>query len=893
MIGWHPTAYHCLDVAVVVEAILLARPVSRARCASLLGMSESDSIVLLTAMAALHDIGKFSKSFFGQTAELWPDIEGPCDQSTPRRAHTEAGYALWRNGLREHVASHLRAGDVHDLEILMAAAFGHHGRPLSVGGTIDLRPYFSRKDTRSMNSAIAFAIDAINVFCPDGIPVPPSEQRALRASWWVAGLLSTADWIGSSQKWFAYREPVDPIGDYLHVARESAARAIAAAGLVAPASAVERDFAQLTGATWSPSPIQRWALEVELPSEPALFIIEDVTGAGKTEAAQVLVHRLMAAGRASGAYWGMPTQATANAMYARQAKAIGALFDRQGGLSPSVVLSHGQARLHDDFRSTVLTGCETTGAAREDSDAEEGSESSIACSAFLADDRRAGLLADVGAGTIDQALLGVLPSRFNTIRLFALAEKVLVLDEVHAYDAYVEGEMQSLLEFQAAMGGSVVMLSATLSQRQRRAFVNAWRAGCGVSRYSADESRWRAGVEAMAVPYPLATIVNGGQGELQASPGIAPWSRRTVPVAFVHDEAVVIDRIVAASKTGQAVAWIRNTVDGCIEGARQLRAAGLEPLVFHSRFAQCDRQAIEAKVMNAFGPKSEPVDRAHVVVATQVIEQSLDLDFDMLVTDLAPIDLVIQRAGRLWRHARTNRPMGSCMQLIVLAPRHSEEPGRAWLDAVLPKTKNVYDDVGVLWRSLRVLTERPEIVTPEGIRGMVEQVYAGDDVPPSLEKAVQAATGRSAAKGAMARNFSLDVTTGYCKNYAAGWYADIHVPTRLIDEQTVLRLAKAGGDGELRPWAGGQPEDWRAWALSEVRVSSRKLGKGAQVEAQFREAVERLRAEWPKYERDVVVVPMQCFEGWSAQLTSPKGEILHARYGDEGLRMMADGHPIS
>src|SRR5690606_36223873 len=152
------------------------------------------------------------------------------------------------------------------------------------------------------------------------------------------------------------------------------------------------------------------------------------------EAAQMIVHRLMVAGRAAGAYWAMPTQATANAMYARQAAAVDLLFAAGAGPKPSLVLAHGQQRLHEGFRGTVLPGAGDLARAGTEAGGGSGDElpGTLECAAFLADDRRAALLADLGAGTVDQALLGVLPSRFNTVRLVGLADKVLVVDEAHA-----------------------------------------------------------------------------------------------------------------------------------------------------------------------------------------------------------------------------------------------------------------------------------------------------------------------------------------------------------------------------------------------------------------------------------------------------------------------------
>lgn len=875
---WHPVAYHCMDVAACMEGLLTARPQTLAHASGLLGMSGEETLRFLSALTVLHDIGKFSESFFGQVEALWPDVLGTYCAGHPKRPHTAAGYALWRDCLRARYSRRIVTGEPLDAEPLFLAAFGHHGRPLARGQTARSNEYFGSDSGR--DAAVAFAEDALAIVCATPVNAPPDwERRASRASWLVAGMVSIADWLGSNQRWFPYHPPTLDLATYWEHAAKRAHLAVREAGLLPATPAPRTTFARLTGIDREPSPVQRWAVDVTLPETAALFIIEDVTGAGKTEAAHVIVHRLMTSARASGVYWAMPTQATANAMYDRQRKTIAALFAEGGTVRPSLVLTHGQAKLHEQFRSTVLEFCTSSTDAALDSDAEGGSDSAIACASFIADDRRASLLADVGAGTIDQVLLGILPSKFNTIRLFGLAEKVLVLDEVHAYDAYMRQEIIALLRFHAALGGSAIILSATLPASLRKSLVGAWQEGSGAREIAPTTDTRGGGEGGSTEAYPLVTIVPSDGPATEWPLQAAAASRRQLPVKFVHETSDVLELICDASASGQAVAWIRNTVDSCLTAAELLRARGLEPLVFHARFAQCDRQAREREVMNVFGRDSKGADRSRVLVATQVVEQSLDLDFDMLVTDLAPIDLVVQRAGRLWRHPLRDRPPESECVLNVFAPLFTKEPDANWLDALLPNTKNVYDDAGILWRSLRTLHDCPSIDTPEGIRTMIESVYASEEVPANLERAAGAAEGRSRAQRATARNFSLRLEDGYCGDFYAGWYSDLRVPTRLIDEQTVVRLAKIDERGEVTPWTGGSREDWRAWALSEVRLSRWKLPKETAIATEQQASVEAIRVTWPKYERDVLVVPMHQSDGvWLADLTRPDRSIVRLGY---------------
>lgn len=859
-VAFHPVAYHLLDVAAVAEAIFDVRPLTRARAGWLLGIDAEKACKLLVALIALHDLGKFSPAFQVKCAELWPAALGACDPERIRGTrHTSDGFTFWDRVFAPMAADCLWPNGRAVLRALAPAIFGHHGRPVGGGA-------FGASATQVMGEAGLAAAQAcgeavLSLLHPTPIDAPDlTTERARLASWWVAGLTTVSDWVGSNQPWFAYTAPLaddSSLAAYWARARAAAERAVREAGLVAPTVSPLRTFSELTHIEREPSPAQRWASDVDLPDGPLLTIIEDVTGSGKTEAAQMLVHRLMVAGRASGAYWAMPTQATANAMYGRQAETIAELYVPGPGIGPSLVLAHGQQRLHEGFRATVL-GSASSEVVGELATSDDEMTGTAGCAAFLADDRRAALLADVGAGTIDQALLGVLPAKFNAVRLFGLSEKVLVVDEAHAYDAYMGVEVQELLRFQAALGGCAVVLSATLAREQREQMVVAWTEGTSGGARRARSWREPAMVElTRSNDYPLATLVAAdtvGETALEA----APWSSRTVPVRLVSAFDEALEYVVNAATLGGAVAWVRNTVDDCLAAADMLRARGLEPLVFHARFAQGDRQRRESEVLKLFGTGATAVDRrGRVVVATQVIEQSLDLDFDAMVSDVAPIDFLIQRAGRLRRHPHRNaeRPGGVTDELVVLAPTFVQEAPADWLSGVFKGTSRVYKDAGVLWRTVGVLSEAKAIETPNGLRVLIERVYGSAEVPEALLAAAQRAEGEESGNAAAANYATLKVTDGYDAS-AQGWVSDLRARTRLGEDYTTVRLARLLADGELAPWIGEGSPAWKAWALSEVRLHAWKVPSGSKTGARFDGAVARVRAEWGVYEQEITVLPL-------------------------------------
>ena len=739
---------------------------------------------------------------------------------------------------------------------LLRAVAGHHGRPPQERDTPLPRAVACPS---CIAAAGEFITTAFAVLEPPPLPaLAPPDRR--RLAWFLAGLTVLADWLGSARHWFP---PVPPaahanLARYWHeIALSQARRAAAGAGVLPAAVSPLTGLARLFPAIPAPRPVQAWAETVPLPAGPELFLIEDATGSGKTEAALILAHRLMVAGRGDGIFFALPTMATANAMHARLADAYGRLF--APGSHPSLVLAHGRRALNPRFTDSILEDAADP-APLPPEPADQAAPAQ--CAAWIAEDRRKVFLAEVGVGTIDQALLAVLPSRHAPLRLLGLSRRVLVIDEAHAYDAYMFEELRRLLAFHAALGGSAILLSATLTGEQQHTLGEAFRA--------TPEEPVVQGAEAA---YPLATTVSAA-GTTTTPLALAPELARSVVVERIADTAEAIGRIAAAAETGAAIAWVRNAVDDAINAAELLRQRGLGPLLFHARYAMADRLAIEATVIERFGPTSTPeVRRGKILVATQVIEQSLDLDFDLLITDLAPADLVIQRAGRLWRHPGRSRTIPG-PHLLLLTPEPVPNPPENWLGKELHRTGAVYADHSLLWRSARALLSAGEIATPGGIRPLVEAAYdrhSPHAEPAGLDRATQRAWGRwHAARGQAWQNL-LSFDHPY-ERRAGLWEPDARTPTRLGDPQRTFRLARLQAAG-IVPWP--EHEDpAHAWTLSEVSVRVARLADAAP-DPEADPLVARIKQSWPAWDQGIPVLVLRSKPTGSSQATglTPSGEL--------------------
>ncbi|MDX1998411.1 MAG: CRISPR-associated helicase Cas3' [Thermoanaerobaculia bacterium] len=860
--GFHPVVYHGLDVAASGLEILKRNPGLERRLERATGLESDPVRQWLSFGLAIHDLGKFADGFQGLDKELSARLLGRTITRDYFPRHDTMGWAIWNELIAPAQLEQLGLvpewGDARDaLRLLtpwLLAFTGHHGRPPETANFAHLVAQQVGSETR--RDLLTWLGELRELFLPAGLPFPATahERKFRQASFLVAGLAVAADWIGSNTEWFGFDAEERTLEEYWKKAQERATVAVAASGLVEARARSVAGFGVLF-ADKTPTPLQRLADEIALGTGPQLFVIEEVTGSGKTEAALTLAQRLVSAGRAEGLYFALPTMATANAMFARVERLRGSFFS-EGEHAP-VILAHSKRRL-------ALGLAET----KTEVDGEYGDGEPTAsrdCANWLARSGKSALSAPIGVGTIDQALLAVLQVRHQSLRLLGLAGKVLVVDEVHACDEYVRSVLRTLLRFHATNGGSALLLSATLPGKQRQELVDAFAAGL------AAEARSLA-----CTDYPLLTHFADGVVHEVPVAARAEVSRE-VAVELVTSEAAVDAELAAVLAVGGCAAWIKNTVTDAIETYRRLvetfGAARVE--LFHARFCFADRHDIEGRVLKRFGPAGNPEDRrGRILVASQVIEQSVDCDFDLMITDLAPIDLVIQRAGRLQRHRR-ERPAGfETPRLVVYGPEPIPEPAKDWYSAKFSGGAFVYPDTAALWRTARWLAAQGRFRMPEDARSMIEAVYDPEDATPeALARSEDRTQAASMVDRVLAAQNALKLGQGYQRT-SLDWLDDIYIPTRLGDPTVTVRFAVAGPRG-LEPFAKNEPFRWEQ---SEVTLRATKVGEKEDPAWEEALAAARLTMrDEGRYVTVVVLTPMG--EGkWRGTTVSPEGKRFELEY---------------
>lgn len=540
----HPAVLHMLDVAAVAEVLApdLPQPMRQA----------------FILFAALHDLGKIGIAFRDMLRQRRPQDAG---------AHWEVTEAFLR--LHDARLAGLGAEPFARQEIYAACA-GHHGRPphrdLPFGRAN--RPGGSWKTMLDAAGPQAVedaghVIEAFLALWPEAGLGSLSQIQAQRLSWQLNGLITAADWIGSNPAWFPPCAASPDLAAYLTQARSKARHAVSQAGLAPALSADGPLF------TFALRPMQAACAASPMPEGPMLALIEDETGSGKTEAALILAQRMLRSGKATGLYFALPTMATADAMFARIADILPRLFP--GG--PSLTLAHGRAALSDRFRDLHQ--------ARALNPDEPGPTD------WLADSRRRALLAQVGVGTIDQALLAVVRAKHAALRQFGLSRKILIVDEAHEMgDAYMGVLLERLLHLHAAQGGSAILMSATLDLGLRARLVAAFEAGAGRVSEPPEE---RA--------YPALTVPGVTLPEVSPAPSL----RGPVAVNRLESAEQSLFLLTQAARTGAACVWVRNAVDEALAAVRALCARGVPADLLHARFTLHDRKRHEGKSLEHTG----------------------------------------------------------------------------------------------------------------------------------------------------------------------------------------------------------------------------------------------------------------------------------------------------
>lgn len=709
---WLPLYHHLLDVACCAEAILAREPeTSLVRISGALGLSWSAAAPWISLLIACHDLGKACPGFQAKwdgCSELLALAGlrlGACPDTKVNHAYVSQVF------LSRYLEE---AGWPFELADLASDAMGcHHGFRAAPTLVAELPFRDQSVGDERWDCARRMMFKSLHdLFSP--LDIPTKQTLSGPDYMLLAGLTSFADWIGSNRDWFPLGTPEEcrDLASLYTRRKACAERALSGIGWEprCPLLSERISFADMFS-KFSPRPLQL-AVEDAIQSSitPPVILVEAPMGEGKSEAAFYAHAELQRKHSHRGLYVALPTRATGNAMFERTLQFLQSL---DFGAQLDLQLLHGSSLLNERYQQLKIRGVY-----------DDDGNGQIRASEWFTHKKRA-LLSDYGVGTVDQALLTILPVKHQFVRIWGLANRTVIFDEIHAYDTYTGTLLITLVEWLQSLGSSVILLSATLPPSFRRQLAK----------------RLRCEFVEPEAAYPRISIFGDGQTAQRTFASDAKRRRDvvikpigielealkdTVRVAFGADgyALVLLNTVQRAQKLFQSWGHGVPIIDRDVSVGKTT-PDGEEVYLFHGSYPGSNRQVREERALSIFGNGTEGASQSRtgrkILIATQVVEQSLDLDFDVMVTDLAPIDLLLQRAGRLWRHQRPRRPVPS--PILFVAGLDADRPpsfGRPlWWGKIYRED--------CLLRTWLTLKERDSITLPDEIDSLVRAVYETQD----------------------------------------------------------------------------------------------------------------------------------------------------------------------
>ena len=748
-VAYHLLPYHCLDVVAVADMWLQKSAVLLKQISHQTGLVEAQSKSIVLFFIAMHDLGKFDARFQDFVPELRIKLQGN-DYEVDDEAYQHGSYGYY-----------YFSEEVCDSDNMKAVA-GHHGFCDESIRFIepDADEELIEMDRQARQQWIRFCLDWFNLH-----EIPQVNEISM-----LAGLCSVSDWVGSSITNFTQDQTVD-LQRYYYDVLPRAEKALQETGMLALIQGAGFDY---LFPEYKPRGIQ--CLLADLPIEAGLTIVESDTGSGKTEFALAYASALIQNGLADGVVFGLPTQATANGLFDRIGNAAEKLFP-----DSSVTLAHSKAKyLIPD---------------------ENG---------FLHQSSKRAFLGSMSVATVDQILMGVLGIKHQFVRSFGTRKSVLILDEIHSFDAYMYGLIEKVLKGQHEAYSSVISLSATLPIHLKRQLLDSYQG------------------EANSDAYPLITHVDlQGQTtsyEIKESPEEKIIQNKVWISSDQIPDKQQCRQLIDWAEAGAMVGVICNTVhDAQLIYSMLVEQTDIDIDLFHARYTIEDRLRIEKYVLNKFGKDASR--KGGLLIATQVIEQSLDLDFDILVSQIAPIEFLMQRMGRLWRHDRTDENSELFIRTNVI-----KEPFFITLCPELLQVEAnfltayagsgyVYKNIRVLYRTQKYLQANPQLVFPDCYRMAMNLIHCDEsygDEPAVLKEIVEKFNNEQEGSYYSAKMIS---------NQSSRPLNDVDPRSALLTREGELSQAVVlfKSKGEL--WHGGDYAEQQDREKNTVSLS-RKMAKG-------------------------------------------------------------------
>lgn len=607
--------------------------------------------------ARVHDIGKCTPAF---------------QYKTPRGDVLCAGYDSFNSVSSPHGLA--GAAILHSFGVPMSICeviAAHHGKTIESGNDANPAKQFHRfPENYGLVNDFSPYQPEWNMIYHEALEYSGIQyfvELNIHAQFLITGLLLMADWIASNEEIF----PIEDT-DNQELRINNALLSLDLPPMWTPTYSYIDDNEFLRQFGFYPNELQKACNKLAFESDGSgIMFIESTMGTGKTEAALSASEILGFNVGSGGLYFGLPTRATANAILPRVTEWI---THTSNGERVSLRLAHGEA-FHNAYYKELQI---------------EDDNKGITINQWLSGRHRA-LLPDFVVGTVDQILTAGIAQKFVMLLHLGLSGKVVIIDEVHSYDAYMSTYLEAVLTWLGAYGVPVILLSATLTSEKKNLLVHA---------YTGKKIRVETGV------YPCITWAD--KNRVITVPVNLNSPNKQIQLIRTPEERI-IEYAIQAAQDGGCIGIIVNRVkDSQVLASEIKKRYEGKVILLHSRFLPKDRAKLEDEIVRHVGKKSDnQLRKGTIIIGTQVLEQSLDIDFDVLFTEICPMDLMLQRIGRLHRHSIHDsiRPV-SFINPVCYIYKKSGRP--------------IYDEY-IIRRTEETLPDY--IMLPSDIRKLIEDVY--------------------------------------------------------------------------------------------------------------------------------------------------------------------------
>lgn len=789
---------HMLDAGSVAARLwdTWLAPGLQKRFSEHLHLSKEDTRALVCWLAATHDMGKATPEFSGQLDARrdenlavyrqrieQQDFEFPEDLVTPTSG-LRCPHSKYSQSILIHLLTSNIEGMPREVAVTLASISGaHHGTPADyMLNSADLsnvvlerlspKWHATWQELYTITMERFGASSALQQLARHGQTIPVSVQFC------ITGFVIMSDWIASNPDFF-------PMGTFGSAEQEQRARIgwqalgleqrwIAALDTNPDTPAADLYASRFGWSNPTLRPMQEVVVEAARSMQSGgMMCIEAPMGQGKTEAGLIAAEFLAQATGRTGVAFAAPTQATSNALFDRVIEWVkyqtnNVAQEHGEPIKPhSMFLGHSKNRFNKSYealsKADIFDESSTPG--RENNRKTLRPGTSLARHSWLSGTKK-GLLSSFVVCTIDQVLMTALQTRHVMLRHLGLSSKVIIIDEVHAYDAYMSKYLSAALYWLGQMNAPVILMSATLASATRDDLMKSYAKGLKIGAepdkvaaptppsqndLMAKMKARLAGIQAAPKPeaseepfldldYPVVhTLTAEDNGTPKKWKVEQPVEQTEIELKLIADSPeCVLNVLEPLANDHGCAAVICNTVGRAQEMHAFLSERfGEEHVVLtHSRFTATHRAEQEELLVSKLGKKAhyseadgEDSSRPHrlIVVGTQVIEQSLDLDFDVMITDFAPVDLVLQRMGRLHRHdSRSNSERTSAYRKPVCYVRGVETFGSHNEAPDFPRgSMAVYEPMILLSSYAQLLPhfEGEPIRIPADISPLVQKTY--------------------------------------------------------------------------------------------------------------------------------------------------------------------------